>query len=188
MAVQAQWLRTSAHESPKIVSLKASQSVVNNRLKAYTSPMSVEFTQAQVRKVLGIAPETFRHWQRVLPPLRKRARRQPLAHGDILALETVRVLVREVGVNSSAVALHSEAIFNYCNSNSWPALAQSRIQLTESGTDLVSQRAPLPTGKRLIVILQLAPLVDELSQRLLGNPSHQPELKFPLVAVRSGRR
>lgn len=150
--------------------------------------MSVEFTQAQVRKVLGLAPETFRHWRKVLPPLAKRARRQTLTHGDILALAAIQVLVREVGVSSSALASHSEAIFKYCNSSPWPALARSRVQISKTGAELVSQRAPIPTGKLSILILHLAPLVDDLSHQLLGKETLQPELRFPLSAVRSQRR
>ena len=150
--------------------------------------MSVEFTQAQVRKVLGLAPETFRHWRKVLPPLAKRARRQALTHGDILSLAAIQVLVREVGVSSSALSTHSEAIFEFCNSHPWPELARSRVQISKAGVELVSQRAPIPVGKLSILVLHLAPLVNDLSQKLLGKEAVQPELKFPLAAVRSQRR
>jgi hypothetical protein len=150
--------------------------------------MLVRFTQAQVRKILDLPPETFRHWRKVLPPLANRARRTPFSHGDLVALAAIRELVRGTGVNSSALAPYAGAIFTLCNDRPWPALARCRLQINGNVADLVSIRAALPMSRRPIVLLSLGPLVGELGQSLLGTESSQRELKFPLTAVRRQRR
>lgn len=150
--------------------------------------MLVSFTQAQVRKVLNIPPETMRHWRKVLPPLAVRPRRATFSHGDIVALAAVRELVRSTGVNSSALAPCAGSIFALCNEKPWHALAQYRLQIEGAVAELVPVRS-VPTLKRApVVMLPLSPLIEELGQGLLGNEAIQPELKFPLTALRRHKR
>ena len=162
--------------------------VANNSCEVYPFLMPVRFTQNQVRKAVNLPPETMRHWRKVLPPLMSRPRRAPFSHGDVVALAAIRELVRGLGVNSSSLAPCAASIFRLCNDKPWHALAQSRLQIEGAAAQLVPLRST-PTLKRSpVVMLPLGPLIEGLSQGLSTRELEQPELKFPLTAVRRLRR
>jgi hypothetical protein len=165
-----------------------SVTVANNRFKAYSCRMPLRFTQAQVRKVLNLPPETMRHWRKVLPPLASRARRAPFSHGDIVALSAIRELVRSVGVNSSALAPCAASIFALCNDKPWHALAQCRLQIEGTAAQLIPLRSAPALKRHPLVMIPLSPLIEELSRDLSTRERAQPELKFPLATVRRVRR
>ena len=150
--------------------------------------MAVKFTQEQVREVLDLSPETIRHWRKVLPPLAERPRGQLLSYGDILALAAIKSFVHQMGVPSSSLGPPANDIFQICSKSAWPALAQCRLELSEGNAQLVESRASLRVSQNPILIVHLGPLIAKLSQQLFGGATLQPELKFPLAAVRSHRR
>ena len=49
----------------------------------------VRFSQIQVREILGLEPETVRHWRKCLPPLKAKPRRAAYGRADLLALAVV---------------------------------------------------------------------------------------------------
>lgn len=141
----------------------------------------VNFTQAQVRRVLDLSPETVRHWRRVLPALARRPRRAPFSHGDLVAMAVMGELVGRVGIKVSALAPVSEAIFNSCNRKPWLALAQSRIQIELGSAAIYPIKTAPPLKDGPVVTLPLGPLIDRLGRGLLGVARVQSQILFPLM-------
>lgn len=147
----------------------------------------VQFTQAQARKVLDLPEETVRHWRKVLPPLAQRPRRTPLSHGDLVALAAIRELVRKYRMNVSALAPVAEAIFTCCNSRPWPALATCRLQIDGLRAELRPVKSVPALKSGTVILIPLAPLIDELGQGLLGAERDQSDLRFPLTVQAGGK-
>jgi len=154
----------------------------------WTSMAGVQFTQAQARKVLDLPEETVRHWRKVLPPLAQRPRRTPLSHGDLVALAVIRLLVRSYGMNVSALAPIADGIFACCDSRPWPALTNCRLQIDGVRAELRPLKS-VPTLKSgAVILIPLAPLIDELGQGLLGAERDQTDLRFPLTLQAGGKQ
>ena len=149
--------------------------------------MSVQLTQARVREILVIPPETMRHWRKVLPCLAQRRRHSKMSAGDLVALAVIRDLVRAVGISSSTIAPYSESLFAACNSAPWHLLAQMRVQVEGSLAKLVPMRSTAPIAKGPVIVVRLDHVVDELVRKLGGRSAEQIELNFPLTSV-SGRK
>jgi hypothetical protein len=149
--------------------------------------MLADFTQSQVRDLLAIAPETMRHWRKVFEPLSNRRRRAKFSPGDLVALATIRELVRGVGINSSALAPRANEIFDLCNSQAWHALSRQRLQIEKHSVSLVPARSALLGSSGPIVCLALGPIIEQLSNRVGRQVAAQIELDFPLVSVRKRR-
>jgi hypothetical protein len=141
----------------------------------------VNFTQAQVRKVLNLSPETVRHWRRVLPALARRPRRAAFSHGDLVAMAVVSELVGRVGIKVSALAPVSEAIFKSCNRKPWLALAQSRIQIELGFVAICPNRTAPSLKDGPFIAIPLGPLIDRLGRGLLGAARVPSQLLFPLL-------
>lgn len=150
--------------------------------------MPATFTQVQVRKVLDLLPETIRHWRKVLPPLSRRPRRVRFSQGDLVALAVVRELVRNLGLNSSALAPSATAIFSLCNEKPWPALAQCRLEIEGQTASLAHARSPEMARRNPVILVPLRPLVEGLSRELSVRETAQSELRFPPTALRRQRR
>jgi hypothetical protein len=149
--------------------------------------MSRDFTQAEVRDLLAIAPETMRHWRKVFPPLRDRPRRTKFSAGDLIALGAIRELVRKAGINSSSLAPCAATIFELCNSQAWHSLARLKLQVEGADASIVPERAAAFPSSGPVVWMPLRSLVEELADRLGGEAVAQSELKFPLISVRKRR-
>ncbi len=148
---------------------------------------AVRFTQVQAREILDLPEETVRHWRRILSPLAKRPRRTPLSHGDLVALAAVRQVVQGYAMRVSALAPVAEEIFGFCNSKSWPALRACYLQIMGSSVELKSVKsAPVLEGGAVILI-PLAPIIDELGLGLLGGEHDQSELRFPPTLQYGGK-
>lgn len=154
----------------------------------YDGMTTVQFTQVQARKILNLSEETMRHWRKALPPLAQRPRRTPLSHGDLVALAAIRQLVHGYAMNVSALVPVAEAIFTSCNSKPWPALASCRLQIEGSRADLKPLKSTPTLKARAVILIPLAPLIDELGQGLLGVEQDQSELRFPPTLQSGGRR
>ena len=67
--------------------------------------MTVHYTPGQLRTVARIPVETFRHWKKALPPLRRDRGHSPcFTPGDLVAVAVVRTLSNDLGLRVSEVA------------------------------------------------------------------------------------
>lgn len=130
----------------------------------------------------------MRHWRKVLPPLAKRPRRTPLSHGDLVALAAIRQLVRGYAMNVSALAPAAEAIFTSCNNRPWPALVACRLQIDGPRAELKPLKSTPTLKTGAVILIPLAPLIDDLGQGLLGAEQDQSELRFPPTLQSGGRQ
>jgi hypothetical protein len=148
--------------------------------------VGVRFSQAQVREVLGLEPETIRHWRKALPALAGRPRKAAYEHADLLAIAIVKRLVRNLGFPISQIASIDEELFSLCRTTPWPQLSRCRLRVEVGDTiKLEPLGAPADLGTAAIVLLPLGPIIAELSSRLLGPARLQEELRFPLSAQAS---
>ena len=148
--------------------------------------IGVRFSQAQVRDVIGLEPETIRHWRKALQVLASRPRKAAYEHPDLLAIAILKRLVRNLGLPISQIAGMDEELFSLCRATPWPQLSRCRLRV-EVGEmiKLEPLGAPADLGTAAIVLLPLGPIIAELSSRLLGPARPQEELRFPLTAQAS---
>ena len=153
----------------------------------------MKFTPGQIRDIVGISAETFRHWKRVLLPLEGRNGYQPcFTHGDILAMGIVKSVVEGAAVRVGALTDIADDLFALCNEISWTALERSvfTIDLTQRSVVRDAENLILrPTNA--VIVIPCRPIVEQLRERLLAAASGdvQGQLNFPptpVTATRSG--
>lgn len=145
----------------------------------------MNFTPGQLRDAVGIGQETYRHWKKALPPLRREAGHSPcFTAGDLLATAIVKILVSEYGMRVSVLSALAEGVFGECNSRSWPALERSLVILDFAGgqVSIQSEGSGLALDGPAMVV-PLGTLIETLRRTLLaGDADRQGMLRFPPVA------
>ena len=102
--------------------------------------MTIRYTPGQLRNAAAVPPETYRHWKKVLAPLRRNTRQSPcFTAGDLLAVALVRT-ISGFSIRVGSISLIAEELFRVCNDTSWPILERSRMII-----DLVNQRLDVAT-------------------------------------------
>jgi hypothetical protein len=147
----------------------------------------VRFSQAQVREILELEPETVRYWRKCLPTLSARPRKAAYGRADLLALAVVRELVHGLGIPASSLTPVADDLFRLCESRSWPYLSRCRLRLENARLALEHAEATTGATEGCTVLIPLAPLVVRLGQTLLGDDEAQHEFRFPLTAQPGGR-
>jgi hypothetical protein len=90
----------------------------------------MQFTQGQLREVLGISVETFRHWKRLFPPFaERRPYKSGYSIGDLLAAGILHRLTDRCGVRAGHLAKISKTIVEICNANTWAVLEEQALQI-----------------------------------------------------------
>ena len=154
--------------------------------------LSLKLTPGQLREIVGLSQDTFRHWKRSLKPLAARNGYTPcFTPGDLFAVAAVQALVIEAGVRVSAVATIAEELFRFATSTSWAAIERSVIVF-----DLTAGRiAVLPETNSIRptsigIHVPCRPIVAKLRERLLAEQDSELQqlLQFPpaVVAGRTG--
>jgi hypothetical protein len=76
-------------------------------------------------EVLGLSPDTFRHWKHALPPLGGRNGYTPcFSPGDLLAMALIRTLTEDLGIRVGKLDELSTQLFEQC-SEPWAILERS---------------------------------------------------------------
>ena len=149
--------------------------------------MTVRYTPGQLRDAAAVPPETYRHWKKVLTPLRRNTRQSRcFTAGDLLAVALVRTMTG-FSVRVGSISAIAEDLFRICNDTSWPILERSRMII-----DLANQRLALQPESEDIdldspaLVCPLRPLVGHLRATLLtnGEPDQQ-RLNLPPVPLPS---
>lgn len=151
----------------------------------------MRLTPGQIRDVVGVPVETFRHWRAVLTCLSGKSGHAPcFTVGDALGFAVVRQLVVEVGLRVSTVAEAGSALFELCNTVPWHVLEASYLLLDVRCAEVqcVYALPPKLNGEALVVIT-LQPIVVKLRERLLPTEADlQTALPFPLANIQQRPR
>jgi len=158
---------------------------VNNKITG--AILTFLYTPGQLRNVVSIAPETYRHWKKALGPLQCARGHSPcFKSGDLVALAVVRLLTLDMGIRVGALTAIGEALFDLCNRSPWPVLERAKliIDLPNAALLLRGELTETPTDKPSITI-PLAPIIAQLREQLLaaGHEDEQPSLRFPPVEI-----
>lgn len=146
----------------------------------------MEYSQKQVRSVVGIAQQTLRYWKSLLPPLACKAGKAALfTVGEMLALSVVNQLVHRNKIDVSAITPVAEELFDLCSR----PLHFSRhtavmwIDLGEKELAVVHDPRALPTD-RCYLVVPVSQLWIEIREKLTTTDGigEQKEL-LPLAAV-----
>ena len=146
----------------------------------------MEYSQKQVRSVVGLAQQTLRYWKGLLPPLACKTGKVALfTVGEMLALSVVNQLVHCNKVDVSAITPVAEELFELC---SRPLLfsryvAVMWIDLREKEIVVVRDPKDLPTD-RVYLVVPVSQLWLEISEKLTNTDGfgEQKEL-LPLASV-----
>jgi hypothetical protein len=156
--------------------------------------MVMHFTPGQLRTAVAIAPETYRHWKKALPPLRRDRRHSPcFTSGDLVAVAVVRRLCLDLGIRVGALAPSAAALFDICNGSPWAVLERGKLLLDiPRGEVRFRSELAIALHDDTLVAVSLRPIVRQLRDQLLSvtRPDDQQALRFPptpLAAPMRGR-
>lgn len=149
----------------------------------------VEYTPGQLRELVGLSKETFRHWKRVLPALSTGRRRGPcFSAGDVLATTVLHRITESCGARIGHLKGVASGIFDICNRTPWDVLA-NRILVLDLSVDrctVVAESRDISVDDA-VVICALESRITALQSRLLSsNPSYADDPRTPAAARRSG--
>lgn len=154
----------------------------------------MNLTPGQLREILDLSEDAYRHWRRALSPLAGRNGYRPcFTHGDLLAMAVVKALIDEAGVKVGLLEPISAELFRLCQQAPWAVLERSAlvIVLGQARISVVPGSQQPPLGDSAISIhVPCGPIVGRLRARLLAeqdSDSQQP-LRFPPAAVSGDRR
>src|SRR5689334_4290533 len=108
----------------------------------------MKFTPGQVREMLSLSKDTYRHWKNALPPLAGRKGHTPcFTAGDLLAMAIVRRLTEEGGIRVGSLSPVAADLFDRCARGSWTAIERSTLILDLPGGSVtfVMDGHPPPT-------------------------------------------
>jgi len=147
----------------------------------------LKLTPGQVRTILGLAPETYRHWRKALPPLAQRRGQGPsFTVGDLVAVAVVKGLVDACGLRVSALQDVSVRLFETCNRVGWTVLERSSLVIDVAGNSVsVTADSPAVSAVSPVLVIPCAPLMAQLRDKLLHGEALEAQqyLRFPPTAM-----
>ena len=152
----------------------------------------MKLTLGQVKEILPLSQDAYRHWKGKLAPLGDRnGYTRCFSPGDLLAMAVVRTLTEDFGLRVGGLEAFASDLFAHCNRNSWTALERS--SLIFDSAELRVDLAPETHSQRLdrlAIVVPCRPMVVRLRGLLaLGHEEPQQEpLRFPPTAVGGNRR
>jgi hypothetical protein len=152
----------------------------------------MNLTPGQVRDALDLAPETFRHWKKTLPPIAERnGRRASYTLGDLLALAIVRALVENAGVRVGALHAVAATLFDQCRKQAWTGFERSLLvlELARVRVTFISD-SHFPKIDAIGIVVPCGPIISDLRERLLVEKSNddQTNLQFAPTVVAGRER
>lgn len=136
----------------------------------------MRYTQGQVRELLDIPEQTFRHWRSVIPALRelsgKGARFSP---GHLLAIAVLAQLDRDFELRVTKVASGINELFHILAEKPWPALEQMAIELTKDEATIRRPEQITPLTSGLCLLISCSPLIRALRSKLLESSESEAQ-------------
>jgi hypothetical protein len=153
----------------------------------------LNLTPGQLREILGLSEDTFRHWRRAIPPLASRNGYRPcFTHGDLMATAVVKSLVDEVGIKVGALSGIAPELFRLCQETAWAALERAVLVIEPAKCQLgIAASSPVLSPNSPIAIhVPCGPIVARVRARLLAEQpaEDQHRLRFPPAAIGRARR
>jgi hypothetical protein len=152
----------------------------------------VQFTPGQLREIVGISVETYRHWKRVLPPF---ADRQGyiagFSIGDLVAARVLRCLTETFGIRAGHLSELSVAIVRLCNAGPWAKMMDRDVVIApDEQTCRMVRHGTESVRDQPIIICPMLPLMMELGGALkeLVPDSEQQQFQFSPVELPEVRR
>lgn len=139
---------------------------------------------AQVLALLGLTKETLRHWKKVLAPLAGRdGRSDGYSFDELIALALIARAVRDLQVPISRLAPVADRLFREVAAHV-EALHTTTVLCISEGDVALCPIERLPSDSCLALV-RLAPIVQDLRQRLAPDTRLDPQLSFDLSAAPS---
>ena len=129
----------------------------------------MQYTPGQLRDVVGLSKEAFRHWKRVLPAFAGGNSHGPsFSPGDVLAFAVFHRLTQSCRVRIGQLKGVSTGIFDVCNETPWDILADCVlvVNLANQGCATVPKTDRFP-GNNAVVVCPMAPVIAVLREHLL---------------------
>jgi DNA-binding transcriptional MerR regulator len=149
-------------------------------------------TPGQVRELLQLSQDSFRHWKKVLPPLRDRNGYRPcFSFGDLLAMAFIQALTDEAGIRVSNLQSIASALFEQCGVQSWAAMERSILVIRPASGSLSFAPEPLsPSHGGVTIFMPCGYVIAKLRQQLLTEQVEvlQGILRFPPTILGDERR
>jgi hypothetical protein len=152
----------------------------------------MKLTPGQIREVLDLSQDAFKHWKKVLAPLTGRNGYRPcFTHGDLLAMAFVRALTEDACIQVGALAAVSTALFDHCAKESWAALERTILilELPRIRVEFAPENAN-PQVASIGIVVPCGPIISDLRDRLLRSEDagSQGSLRFPPTVIASETR
>lgn len=148
----------------------------------------MRYTQGQVREVVGLTTQAFRHWKKVLPNLKnKTGKTSTFSAGDILCLSIIKELTDSFNIPVSWLTQKENQIVSICNSVTWQELSESTLVIDQDEIKYIDhQRIDIDSDTPRIY-LPLNSIITKIRQKVLDTQTEitQKELPFPLVDVQA---
>ncbi|MEA2859230.1 MAG: hypothetical protein QOC72_1269 [Methylobacteriaceae bacterium] len=152
----------------------------------------MKFTPGQVKEILSISQDTFRHWKNTFAPMAGRNGYTPcFSSGDLLTMAVIKTLTEEVGIRVGELRGIGGTLFEHC-SQPWAGLERTVLLIDP----LKARVTPSPEGQAitmdgLTIAVPLRSIVAGLREHLLLEQpeASQEPLRFPPTAIGGrGRR
>jgi hypothetical protein len=152
----------------------------------------MKYTLGQVKEILPISQDTYRHWKIILVPLSGRnGHTRCFSLGDLLAMAIIKTVAEEVGIRVGSLQSVAVELFAHCDSSSWAGLERSTFVIDQSRARVTSvPESQALTLDGLAIVLPCRPIIAGLRQRLLlGREEPEQELlRFPPTALPGSHR
>lgn len=147
----------------------------------------MKLSPGQVREVLGLSQDTYRHWKAALPPLAGRNGYRPcFTHGDLFGMAVVKALTNDAGIQVGALRAVATRLFDHCGKHSWAELERSTLvlELARVQVTFVSEQQ-LPQFDAIGLVVPCRQIVLDLRERLLMDkePDDQGNLHFAPTVI-----
>jgi len=150
----------------------------------------MKLTPGQVREILSLSEDRFRHWKKALPPLAGRNGYKPcFSHGDLLAMALIKAMTDDAGVQVGALHAVAANLFDLCGRQSWAGLERSVLVLELPGVRAEFVPEPhVPEPERIGIIVPCRQIIADLRERMLqdAKENEQGHLRFTPTMVRGG--
>ena len=148
---------------------------------------SISFTQEQSRAILGLKPETLRHWRKLVPYLaQKSGKTARFSFTDLICLAATRQMTETLGMSISCVHQAVESLFQMMSIAEVQMLQGTVVLIGASAASFVSEGETLNSlAAEPTVLIPLAPLIERLQSQVLPGMrfAPQPFLPFSPQAV-----
>lgn len=153
----------------------------------------MNLTPGQLREILDLSEDTFRHWRRAIPALAGRNGHRPcFTHGDLMATAVVKSVVEEAGIKVGALSGIAPELFRLCQETAWAALERAVLVIEPANCQVglaASSLIPSPNSP-IAIHVPCGPIVARVRARLLAEQpaEDQQPLRFPPAAIGRARR